>query len=115
MKYNLEIEKAVEKIQSERARKVLIQLPDGLKPKAAEIKNAIEKQTDAEVFIWLGSCFGACDVPYYTEKIGIDMIIQWGHSEWKAQQSDFSSDDSESDSPDDSLNDSKYTFTPMFG
>ena len=87
MQYNLEIEKAVENINSAGAAKVLIQLPDGLKPKAKEIKEAIESQTNAEVFIWLGSCFGACDIPYYTERIGINMIIQWGHSEWKEDES----------------------------
>ncbi len=87
MQYNLEIERAVEHINSAGASKVLIQLPDGLKPKAKEIHEAIESQTNAEVFIWLGSCFGACDVPYYTERIGINMIIQWGHSEWKDDES----------------------------
>ncbi|MEA3515333.1 MAG: diphthamide synthesis protein [Nanoarchaeota archaeon] len=86
MDYNMEIGKAVEKINANNAQKVLIQLPDGLKPRAKEIKEEIESQTDAKAFIWLGSCFGACDVPYYTERIGIDMIIQWGHSEWKSEE-----------------------------
>ena len=86
MDYNMEIETAVEKINANSARKVLIQLPDGLKPRAKEIQEEIESQTNAKAFIWLGSCFGACDVPYYTERIGIDMIIQWGHSEWKSEE-----------------------------
>lgn len=81
MKYNLEVEKAVSNIQSAYANKVLIQLPDGLKPQAKEIKDRIEAETSAEALIWLGSCFGACDIPYYTEKMGVDMIIQWGHSQ----------------------------------
>lgn len=80
MKYNLEIEKAVETIKKEKAKKVCIQLPDGLKMHADKIQKEIEKKTDAEVFIWMGSCYGACDTP---EIKGIDLLIQWGHSEWQ--------------------------------
>ena len=79
MEYDLELDKAVEKIRKEKAKKVCIQLPDGLKGKAGEIKDLLEKKTGAEVVIWLGSCFGACDVP----KLKVDLLIQWGHSEWQ--------------------------------
>ena len=34
MKYNLELEKAADAIKKEKAKRVCIQLPDGLKPKA---------------------------------------------------------------------------------
>lgn len=80
--YNLELEKAVEKIKLEGAKKVLIQLPDGLKPEAKEIKQTLEKETSAEIFIWLGSCFGACDFPMNLQN-DIDLLIAWGHSEWR--------------------------------
>ena len=79
--YDLELEKAVEEIKKAKAKTVCIQLPDGLKPKAAEIQEKIEKETDAEVFIWMGSCFGACDVPDLSKE-KIDLLIQWGHSKW---------------------------------
>ena len=82
MEYNLELDKAVAEIKKQEAKKVCIQLPDGLKPKAQEITDEIEKKTAAQVFIWMGSCFGACDVPEHISKIGIDLLIQWGHSEW---------------------------------
>ena len=77
--YNLELNKAINKIKDQKATKVLIQLPDGLKPKAKEIVNKIEKETNAKVIIWAGSCFGACDTP----NINVDLLIQWGHSEWR--------------------------------
>ena len=77
--YNLELEKAIKRIKQEKAKSVCIQLPDGLKPKAKEIADKIEKETDAKVIIWAGSCFGACDVP----ELKVDLLIQWGHSEWK--------------------------------
>lgn len=77
--YNLELEKAIKKIKTEKAKTVCIQLPDGLKPKAKEITDKIEKETNAKVIIWLNSCFGSCDVPNLKN---IDLLIQWGHSEW---------------------------------
>ena len=82
--YNLEIKKAITNIKLNKAKKVLIQLPDGLKPKAKEIQEEIIKNTDAKVLIWAGSCFGACDVPYQSAKMmDVDLIIQWGHAKWK--------------------------------
>ena len=81
--FNLELDKTVEKINKEKANLVCIQLPDGLKQKAQEIQKRIEKETDAEVVIWFGSCYGACDVPLEVKRAGVDLLIQWGHSEWK--------------------------------
>ena len=77
--YNLELSKAIKEIKDNKAKSVCIQLPEGLKPKAKEIADKIEKETNAKVLIWLGSCFGACDTP----KLDVDLLIQWGHSEWK--------------------------------
>jgi 2-(3-amino-3-carboxypropyl)histidine synthase len=79
--YNLELEKAIEEIKKTKAKTVCVQLPDGLKPKAKEIQEKIEKETDAEVFIWLGSCFGACDIPDLSKQ-NVDLLIQWGHTKW---------------------------------
>jgi len=81
--YELELEKAVKEIKKADARLVCIQLPDGLKRYADEIHKEIESRTKANVIIWLGSCFGACDIPRGLENIGVDLLIQWGHEEWK--------------------------------
>ncbi len=83
MEFDLEFEKAIEEVKKAKAKLVCIQLPEGLKPKAKEITDAIEKSTKADVLIWTGSCFGACDIPQNLEKLGVDLLIQWGHSEWK--------------------------------
>lgn len=82
MELDLELTKAVEKIKQTQANKVILQLPDGLKPRAEKIQKHLKEQTSAEVFIWAGSCFGACDIPQGLEKLGMDLLIQWGHSEW---------------------------------
>lgn len=81
--YDLELENVAEKIKKENAKRICIQLPDGLKPKAMEIYEELKKKVSAEIIIWLGSCFGACDVPFDVEKLGVDLIIQFGHSEWE--------------------------------
>jgi len=79
MNYNLELNKAICHIKDTKAKSVCIQLPDGLKPMAKEIKDKLAKETKADILIWAGSCFGACDTP----NIKADLLIQWGHSEWQ--------------------------------
>jgi len=80
--YNLELEKVIEEIKNSGAKQVLIQLPDGLKPRAEEIVNSVEGEVDCEVFIWAGDCFGGCDIPYI-ENLGIDLIINFGHNRFE--------------------------------
>ena len=83
--YDLEIERIVETIKKEKAKKVLLQFPEGLKPYSNIIVEELEKKTKdtkTEFFIWLGTCFGACDVPIEVERLGVDLIIQFGHSDW---------------------------------
>ncbi|MBT7903579.1 hypothetical protein HN587_06975 [Candidatus Woesearchaeota archaeon] len=83
MKYELELNTAVEEIKQENAKLVCVQLPDGLKTQAKEITDFLQEKTKAKIIIWAGSCFGACDVPLELEKLGVDLIIQWGHNNWK--------------------------------
>ena len=77
--YDLELERAIKEIRKNNHKSVCIQLPDGLKLRATEIADYIEKNTNARVVIWLESCFGACDIL----PIDVDLLIQWGHSEWE--------------------------------
>ena len=81
-KYDLELEKVISKIKKEKAKLVLLQFPDGLKVYATTVVDFLEKNTNAEFLIWLGSCFGACDTPVGLEKLHpkIDLVIQFGHN-----------------------------------
>lgn len=81
--YDLEIDKIVDNIKKKKAKKVLLQFPDGLKPYSTVISEEIEKRSDCKCFIWLGDCFGGCDFPLDVSKLGVDLIIQFGHSEWR--------------------------------
>jgi 2-(3-amino-3-carboxypropyl)histidine synthase len=86
--YDLELEKVVETVKKSKAKRVCIQLADGLKPRAKEIQDSIQKNTNAEVLIWAGSCFGACDLPRDLEKHGIDLLLHFGHSFFSKQSYD---------------------------
>ncbi|RJQ15518.1 hypothetical protein C4573_05150 [Candidatus Woesearchaeota archaeon] len=77
--YNLELDKAVHEIEQNHAKRVLIQLADGLKPRAREIQEYLAEKTKANILIWGGSCFGACDIPLEAKNLGVDLVIQWGH------------------------------------
>ena len=79
MEVDFELNRIAEEIKKVKARKVCIQLPDGLKPKATEIADQLKKRTEAEVYIWLGSNFGACDVPQQLEKFEFDLVVNFGH------------------------------------
>ena len=82
MHLDLEIEKAVEAIKKEKPNNLLLQLPDGLKPKAKVIIDELILKTKLksdDITIWAGSCYGACDTPNVK---GYDMLIQLGHSKW---------------------------------
>jgi 2-(3-amino-3-carboxypropyl)histidine synthase len=81
MEYGLELDKAAAFIRKEKAKTVCIQLPDGLKPQAGRIADALGAATGAKIFIWAGSCFGACDTPMLPKEF--DLLLQWGHSPWK--------------------------------
>ncbi len=90
--YDLELENVAAKIKKEKAKRVLIQLPDGLKPYAVSIYQELKNKTQnkPEIIVWMGSCFGACDVPTEVEKLGIDMIVQFGHSNWNFKENTHS-------------------------
>jgi len=80
--FELEMEKAIAAINDAQAKRVLIQLPDGLKPQAKDVVRQLEKTTSAEIFIWMSSCFGACDLPIGLRTVGIDFMVQWGHNQY---------------------------------
>jgi len=93
-KYDLELDKVISQIKKSRAKLVLLQFPDGLKPYAITIIDYLEEklapkgvppksEVGGKFLIWLESCFGACDTPVSLEKLKpkIDLVIQFGHNE----------------------------------
>ncbi len=84
--YHLELDKAIAKIRETKAKVVCIQLPDGLKSRADEVEREITAQTNARVLIWLGSNFGACDIPLGLNRLGVDLFIAWGHNQFHKKE-----------------------------
>ncbi|MBS3789828.1 MAG: diphthamide biosynthesis enzyme Dph2 [Candidatus Thermoplasmatota archaeon] len=73
--FEFDIEKAKSELEKIGAEKIMIQLPDGLRPKL----DRFLEQFDQEIVVWGGSCYGACDLP---EDIGEnDVLIHVGHAE----------------------------------
>ena len=88
LNYDLELERAAAYIREKKAKLVCIQLPDGLKQYTQNIVDTLEKETGAHIIIWLGECFGACDIPLGLEQLKIDLMIQWGHNLFHKQEWD---------------------------
>lgn len=80
--YDLELERVVFEIKSRDAERVLLQLSDGMRPFALQLVDAIEKATDAIVFLSGDSCYGACDIAVKQgEQLGADLIVHYGHNQ----------------------------------
>lgn len=79
--YDLELERVVSEIDERQAKRVLLQLPDGMRPFALQLVEAIEKGTEANVFLSGDSCYGACDIALtQAEQLGVDLIVHYGHT-----------------------------------
>lgn len=62
------------------AKRVLLQLPQGLKPQAPQLAKMIEK-TGALPIISVDPCYGACDLEVSeAEILGVDLLVHFGHA-----------------------------------
>lgn len=73
--FDFETPRVIRTINGRGARKVILQFPEGLKRRAADVAAAISSQANSEVIIHGEPCFGACDVPV----TDADLVIQYGH------------------------------------
>ncbi len=84
MAYDLDVEGIVAAIRERGAHRVLLQLPDGLKPEAERLQRRIlDELPDVELLFWSGSAFGACDVPLHVDRLGVDLLLHLGHAQWR--------------------------------
>ena len=82
MDYEFELEKAIKQIKKMKAKKVVIQLPDGLKPQAKSLVDEIHAKTGIKPHIFLGTNFGACDTPLFLDN-EYELLIHFGHTPFK--------------------------------
>ena len=81
--YDLALEELARQIRRRKAKRVCIQLPDGLKPEAGRIVDYLhDVLPEVDVIIWGGSNFGACDLPLEVKRLGVDLLIHYGHTQW---------------------------------
>lgn len=84
-RYDLGLNKILEEINENKAKNIVFQFPDGLKQYSNIIVDYIKEKTNANIFVWLGSCYGACDYPLHLENLKgdekIDLVVQFGHNE----------------------------------
>lgn len=82
--YTLETARVVKEVRRRKAKRILLQLPDGLKRYALTLARAIEEKTNATVILSGGHCFGACDLAVEEAgSLGSDLIVHYGHTPWK--------------------------------
>ena len=41
------------------------------------------EKTKAQIYIWSGSNYGGCDLPFYLDKYDFDLLINFGHARFK--------------------------------
>ena len=78
--FDFEEERIKQEIAKLDAKRVLIQLPEGLKPQAPQLASMIER-TGALPLVSADPCYGACDLSMSeAESLGVDLILHFGHS-----------------------------------
>ena len=78
--FNLEEERLKEEIKKRGAKRVLIQLPEGLKPEGPRLAAVVEK-AGASAIVSADPCYGACDLAMpEAESLNADLIVHFGHS-----------------------------------
>ena len=79
-RFDFEEERIKQEITKLGAKRVLIQLPEGLKPEGPRLAKIVGK-TGALPIVSADPCYGACDLATAeAEGLGVDLIIHYGHA-----------------------------------
>jgi 2-(3-amino-3-carboxypropyl)histidine synthase len=78
--FDFEEERIKREITKVGAKRVLLQMPEGLKPEAPKLAKIVEK-CGALAIISADPCYGACDIAVAeAEGLGVDLIVHFGHA-----------------------------------
>ncbi|MCC6012943.1 MAG: diphthamide biosynthesis enzyme Dph2 [Candidatus Verstraetearchaeota archaeon] len=84
--YDIEIEKIIKEIKTRKAKKVLVQLPDGLKPYASKILD-IPLLKDTLIVFSTDPCYGSCYIAdYIGREYNFDLLIHIGHEKFVEEE-----------------------------
>ncbi|MBI4017428.1 MAG: diphthamide biosynthesis enzyme Dph2 [Candidatus Aenigmarchaeota archaeon] len=76
------IRELVDAVKTKGAKRVLVQVPEGLLMKAQDILDALEA-AGVRAFMSLEPCYGACDLrDAEAESLGCDLLVNVGHSDF---------------------------------
>ncbi|MCJ8740103.1 hypothetical protein PDJAM_G00054970 [Pangasius djambal] len=79
--YNFEIHKTIWRVRQAKAKRVALQLPEGLQMFACVIADIIERFTGADTLVMGDVTYGACCVDDFTARaLGADFMVHYGHS-----------------------------------
>ena len=80
MMFNFEESRLKGEIKKQGAKRVLIQLPEGLKPDGLRLAVVVE-EAGALAIVSSDPCHGACDLALHdAESLGVDLVVHYGHS-----------------------------------
>lgn len=72
----------IDKIKQTNSKRVLIQVPEGLKPASFKILNDL-KNNQIEPFLSIDPCYGACDLAdEEAYQLGCDLLVHIGHNKF---------------------------------
>ena len=79
--YEIRLEDAVREIKNEGYKRIVLQIPEGLKIHVSKFVEFFEKNADVDVIVSGDPCFGACDIGYYEFRdLDVDFVVQIGHN-----------------------------------
>lgn len=80
--YQIEEERIADEIRKRSSKRVLLQMPEGLKPIGFKLAKSLEEKTGTEVFVSGDPCYGACDLALFPKRqIEADLLVHVGHAE----------------------------------
>lgn len=79
--YNFELPKTIWRLRQMQAKRVALQMPEGLTMFAVQLCDIIERFTEADTVIMGDVTYGACCVDDFTAKaLDVDLLVHYGHS-----------------------------------
>ena len=80
--FQLEETRIIEEVKRRGSKRVLLQMPEGLKPAGFRLAKLLEDQLGVEVFVSGDPCYGACDLALAAKShVEADLLIHLGHAE----------------------------------
>jgi len=80
--YQIEEAKIIEEVRRRGSKRILLQMPEGLKPIGFKLARLLEKEVGVEVFVSGDPCYGACDLALNPKAhVNADLLVHLGHAE----------------------------------